>query len=42
METLTIAEEINQTLENIYNFIKTDEQLNADFTEYKKMGRFWT
>lgn len=36
METLTIAEEINQTLENIYNFIKTDEQLNADFTEYKK------
>ena len=36
METLTITEEINQTLENIYNFIKTDEHLSADFTEYTK------
>lgn len=36
METQTITNEINQTLENIYNFIKNNEKVNEDFTEYTK------
>ena len=36
METQTITNEINQTLENIYEFIKTNEKVKEDFTEYTK------
>lgn len=36
METQTIANEINQTLENIYEFIKTNEKVKEDYTEYTK------
>ncbi len=36
METQTIANEINQVLENIYEFIKKDEKIKEDFTEYTK------
>ena len=36
METQTVANEINQELENIYEFIKKDEKIKKDFTEYTK------
>lgn len=43
METQTINNEINLTLENIYNFIKENDKTKKDFSEYlKTMGVFGT
>lgn len=36
METLTITNEINETIENIYNFAKTNESIKEDYVEYTK------
>lgn len=36
METLTITNEINETIENIYNFTKTNESIKEDYVEYTK------
>ena len=36
MQTQTINDEIHQTLENIYDFIKNNEKINEDFIEYTK------
>ena len=36
METQIITNEINKTLEDIYNFIKSDNKVNEDFIEYIK------
>ena len=36
MQTQTIGNDINHTIENIYDFIKNNEKINEDFTEYKK------
>lgn len=36
METQTVTNEINQTLTDIYEFIKENESVNEDFTEYRK------
>ena len=36
METQTVTNEINQTLEDIYEFIKSDKKVFEDFTEYTK------
>ena len=39
METQTITNEIRETIENIYEYIKTNSQTNKDYTEYlKTMG----
>ena len=43
METQTINNEINQTLEKIYEFIKDNKKINEDFVEYTKtMGIYGT
>ena len=36
METLTITNEINETIENVYNFAKTNESIKEDYVEYTK------
>lgn len=36
METLTITNEINETIENVYNFAKTNESIKEDYGEYTK------
>ncbi len=36
METLTITNEINETIENVYNFAKTNESIKKDYVEYTK------
>ncbi|MBR2526230.1 SEC-C domain-containing protein [bacterium] len=36
MQTQTINNEIHETLENIYEFIKNNEKISGDFTEYTK------
>lgn len=36
METLTITNEINTVIENIYNFAKTNDAIKEDYIEYTK------
>ena len=36
METLTITNEINETIENIYKFAKTNDAIKDDYIEYTK------
>ena len=36
METLTITNEINETIEDIYKFAKTNDAIKEDYIEYTK------
>ncbi len=36
MQTQTVNHEIQQTIENIFKFVKENEKINADFIEYTK------